>query len=66
MYDTDRSESPRLAKVGEVANYLSLSRSKIYLMMEQGTLPYVKFGKSRRVRWADVEILIGANTVSRS
>jgi excisionase family DNA binding protein len=56
----------RLCPVGDVARYLSLSRSKVYAMMEAGELPYVKLGKSRRVRWADVLTLIKENTVGRA
>jgi excisionase family DNA binding protein len=35
--------------VPECADFLRVSRSKIYLMMGQGKLPFAKFGKSRRV-----------------
>jgi excisionase family DNA binding protein len=55
-----------LIRVTEVAQHLSLSRSKIYQMMDRGELPYVKLGKSRRVRWPDIERLVEANTISRS
>jgi excisionase family DNA binding protein len=55
-----------LVRVSEVARHLSLSRSKIYQMMDRGELPYVKLGKSRRVRWPDVERLVEQNTISRS
>ncbi|MEX0678894.1 MAG: helix-turn-helix domain-containing protein [Pirellulales bacterium] len=60
------SSESQLVRVTEVARHLSLSRSKIYQMMEAGDLPYVKLGKSRRVRWPDVERLVDQNTVSRS
>jgi len=35
--------------VGEAAKFLSLSRAKIYLMMDAGELRFAKFGKSRRI-----------------
>jgi excisionase family DNA binding protein len=35
--------------VPECADFLRVSRSSIYLMMEQGKLAFAKFGKSRRV-----------------
>jgi len=57
--------SDRLCPVGQVARYLSLSRSKVYQMMDAGELPYVKLGKSRRVRWEDVLQLVARNTVAR-
>ena len=43
-----------LQPINKVARFLSLSRSKVYSLMETGELPYVKLGKSRRVRWEDV------------
>lgn len=49
-----------------VAKFLALSRSKVYQLMESGQLPYVKLGKSRRVRWSDVLKLIEQNVVSRA
>jgi excisionase family DNA binding protein len=60
------SVESQLIRVTEVARHLSLSRSKIYQMMDRGELPYVKLGKSRRVRWPDVERLVEQNTISRS
>jgi len=56
----------RLCPVADVARYLSLSRSKVYAMMEAGELPYVKLGKSRRVRWANVLQVIEENTIGRN
>jgi excisionase family DNA binding protein len=35
--------------VPEAAKYLSVSRAKVYVMMEQGELVYCKFGRSRRI-----------------
>jgi len=60
----DRLDSG-LQPVSKVARFLSLSRSKVYSLMEAGELPYVKLGKSRRVRWADVLELVARNTVVR-
>jgi hypothetical protein len=34
--------------------------------MENGTLPYVKLGKSRRIRWSNVGTLVEKNMVARS
>jgi excisionase family DNA binding protein len=55
-----------LQPVTKVAAFLSLSRSKVYAMMDAGELPFVKFGKSRRIRWSDVQRLVDENTISRS
>lgn len=63
---TTTNVQDRLVRVTDVARHLAVSRSKVYQMMEAGDLPYVKLGKSRRVRWPDVERLVDQNTVSRS
>jgi excisionase family DNA binding protein len=54
-----------LRPVQAVSEFLSLSRSKVYQLMETGKLPYVKIGKSRRVRWCDVLKLVDENTITR-
>lgn len=51
-----------LVPVTEAATYLSVSRSTVYNLMDSGQLRWVKIGKSRRVRWEDVEKLIADNT----
>jgi excisionase family DNA binding protein len=38
--------------------HLSVSRSKVYGLMDTGRLPHVKLGRSRRVRWEDVLRLV--------
>ena len=38
-----------LERVSEVARFLGLSRSQVYKLMDEGELPYVKIGKSRRI-----------------
>jgi excisionase family DNA binding protein len=35
--------------VATSANFLQISRSKVYMLMESGELPYAKFGKCRRI-----------------
>jgi excisionase family DNA binding protein len=39
------------ADVQEAAEFLSMSRSSIYKLMEAGHLKYAKFGKARRIPW---------------
>ena len=53
-----------LAKVGEVARYLRLSRATIYKLMNTGQLEYVRIGNSRRVHWRAVVRLVEQNTFS--
>jgi len=48
-----------LAKVAEARLFLGLSRSKLYGMMQQGVLPSQTFGKSRRIRWAELRRVAG-------
>ncbi len=38
-----------LLTVGECAEFLHVSRSKVYEMMDAGILCYVKLGRSRRI-----------------
>jgi excisionase family DNA binding protein len=46
-----------LVRVRDVAAFLALSRSKVYELMGDGTLPFKKIGKSRRIpRWAMIEL----------
>ena len=59
-------KAERLLTVGDVARHLAVSRSKVYSVMDRGQLPYVKLGKSRRIRWSDVCELIEHNLVGGS
>ncbi len=38
-----------LMTVQEAAGFLRLSRSTVYTLMDQGELPFVKLGRSRRI-----------------
>lgn len=38
-----------LERVSAVARYLAISRSQVYRLIEDGTLPSVMIGKSRRI-----------------
>lgn len=40
---------PLLVRVEEVARLLSLSRSMVYVLMDQGQLPSVRCGTARRI-----------------
>ena len=53
-----------LLKIGEVAQWLNMSRSGVYGLMEAGRLTYVKIGKSRRVPLEAVKKLVAENTVA--
>lgn len=47
-------EDKLLYKVAEVAQVLSLSRTKVYELVRTGELPSVRIGGSRRVRGEDL------------
>lgn len=36
-------------RIAEVADYLGVSRSKVYQLMGEGELPWVKLGRLRRI-----------------
>ncbi len=44
--------------VSEAAEYLSISRSKLYEMMDKGELAYVKLGRCRRIQRRDLIDLV--------
>ncbi len=52
-----------LLTVNEAAGYLALSRSKVYEMMNDGELLWVKLGGNRRIRASDVRALIERSLV---
>lgn len=39
------------AEVAQAQEYLRLSRSSIYKLMEKGDLLYARFGRTRRIPW---------------
>jgi len=41
--------------IPEVARYLKISKSKIYLLVTTKQIPYIRIGKNVRVRRADLE-----------
>ena len=47
-----------LMTVREATEYLSVSRSKLYEMMEKGELAYVKLGRCRRIQRRDLIDLV--------
>lgn len=53
-----------LYRVREVAEYLSLSRSKVYALMQSGALPSVRIDGSRRVRGEDLRAFVDSLTAT--
>jgi excisionase family DNA binding protein len=52
MEDDDRQNEMMidgLDRVGEASQFLGISRSRTYELMDAGQLPFVKIGRSRRI-----------------
>lgn len=49
--------------VSQVAKLLSLSRTKIYQMMDDGELKYMRFGRSRRIPQEALDQLMQSSMV---
>ena len=60
MSTTTRSEG--LATITDVGKFLNVSRPTVYRLMNAKVLPYVKLGRSRRIKWDDVDRIIDENT----
>jgi excisionase family DNA binding protein len=54
----DHDKLPRLLTVQEVSQILHLGRSTVYLLIQLGDLPCVRFRRSVRVRPGDLEKFI--------
>jgi excisionase family DNA binding protein len=50
-------------RITDAADYLSPSKSKLYLMMGDGQIAYVKLGKSRCIPWSEVFTLVEQHTI---
>lgn len=57
-------EEKLLYRVGEVAAYLSVSRSKLYELVRTGRLPSVKIDGIRRIRGRDVMEFVDSHTTA--
>jgi excisionase family DNA binding protein len=62
MADLDWNQG--LVRVAEAARFLSVSRSKLYQLMEVRQLAYLKLGRSRRIPRSELTRLIEQNMVS--
>lgn len=51
-----------LLTIDEACELLAIRRTKLYALMERGELPYVKIGKCRRLKRADVQKLVEDHT----
>jgi excisionase family DNA binding protein len=53
----------RLMTVASAAAALGIGKTKLYVLMDAGELPYVKLGKLRRIDPADLEELVSRSRV---
>lgn len=60
------TQTPKLARVGEAAGYLNVSRSHVYGLMDSGQLTYCKIGNCRRIPWEAIERLVRKSTVGET
>jgi excisionase family DNA binding protein len=55
-----------LCTVIDVSSALSLSRSKVYELINSGALPTVHIGRSVRVRMSDLEVFVESRATNTS
>jgi excisionase family DNA binding protein len=60
----DQKRRAGFASVKDASDFMSLSRSTIYELMDKGELRYAKIGKSRRIPWAALEELAEKSMVA--
>jgi excisionase family DNA binding protein len=61
----DDTQNKGLVRISDAAAFLAVSRSKLYSLMEDGQLRYVKLGRSRRIPREALNDLAERHMVSR-
>lgn len=56
--ELDQRPTVRLVTIVPAADWLGLSRSKLYELLAAGELPTVRIGRSRRIAVADLETFV--------
>lgn len=59
----DTQAETALASPQQAADYLNISRSTIYAMLDAGELPSVKIRRARRIRWSDLYAIVETGEV---
>jgi excisionase family DNA binding protein len=54
----------KIYTVPQVAEYLQISRSKMYDWVRKGKIPYILIGRNKRIRESDLQAWIDANLVN--
>ena len=63
--ETDTEKPVRLLKVNDVARLAQISPSQVYTMIQEGTLPAVRFGSALRIRPEDLQKFIEVNLTTQ-
>jgi len=63
--ETDTEKPIRLLKVSDVARLTQVSLSQVYTMIQEGTLPAVRFGSALRVRPEDLQKFFEVNLTTQ-
>jgi excisionase family DNA binding protein len=59
--DAEDEEAGPLLQVRDVAQRLALPKSSVYMLIQRGDLPAVRFGKALRVMPQDLEVYVAAS-----
>ncbi len=62
--EADTEKPIRLLRVSDVARMTQVSPSQVYTMIQEGSLPAVRFGTALRVRPEDLQKFIEENITS--
>ena len=54
----------KIYTVPQVAEYLQISRSKMYDWVRKGKIPYILIGRNKRIRESDLQAWMDANLVN--
>jgi excisionase family DNA binding protein len=54
-----------LTTIAGAADFLNISRAKVYQLMDRGELRYCKLGRNRRIPWAALKALASASLVGQ-
>ena len=63
--EADIEKPIRLLKVSDVARMTQVSPSQVYTMIQEGSLPAVRFGTALRVRPEDLQKFIEVNLTAQ-
>ena len=63
--ETDTEKPIRLLKVSDVARMTQVSPSQVYTMIQEGSLPAIRFGTALRVRPEDLQKFIEVNLTAQ-